>query len=272
MASMFLILVLLASAAAYGTYTLLQHRESEALRFALPGNEPTWKADANRYFSRNRTLLLVGGVVLVLLLSGFYILALLVPLAAVLQTQHKHSKRRREILEHLPAAVAIMTRSLRAGQTIDQSLKSVVEYTASPALKTLFQRVVQMVYVSGRPVYEVLFEQARQEEINELNMLASILESHAEVGGNITEVLGIFEEQMRRTTTTDKKIRALMAEGRTSIIVLAIIPLVVLVAIMKLSPGYLDFYLRPEGRWGLFLVPFFYLVGIGFSIAFVKGK
>jgi len=269
---LFIVVALLATSVIYSTFMWLQHREKEALRFAVPRSSGGLKAQFDRYFSRNRVVLFVGAAALLLFVFRLYLVALLLLLAAVLRKVYLRAKRRREILEHLPAAVAIMTRSLKAGQTIEKSLKSVVEYSASPAIKTLFQRIVQMVYISGRPVHEVIFEQARQEQNNELNMLASILESHAQVGGNVIEVLGIFEEQMRRTTVTEKKISALMSEGRTSIVILAIIPLVVFAAVLKMSPGYLDFYLRPEGRLGLFLVPLFYLIGVGFSVAFVRGK
>ena len=235
---LFVLTALLAGGTAYVTFAVLQHRESEALRFAVPKSDTAWKERLKRYFSRNKMALFITVAVGILLLFGFYLIALFVILGALLWVQQLHSKRRREIVEHLPAAVAIMVRSMRAGQTIDKAMKSVVDYTSSPVLGTFFQRIVQLVYISGRPVHEILFEQARREQINELNMLASILESHTQVGGNIIEVLTVFEEQMRRTMVTDKKIGSLMSEG----------------------------------RWGLVLVPLFYLIGVGFSIAFARGK
>ena len=268
----FFTVALSSAAAAYLTLVWLKSREEKAMRFALPQKGSGSETRISHYVSSHRMLLAVVTAAVLLALFRLYLFALLILLAALLNKVYQRAKRRRDILEHLPGAVAIMTRALRAGQTIDKSLKSVVEYSASPAIRELFQRIVQMLYISGRPVHEVMFEQARREQSNELNMLASIMESHAQVGGNVTEVLGIFEEQMRRTTVTEKKISALMSEGRTSIAILAIIPLIVFAAVFKFSPDYLDFYLRPEGRMGLFLVPFFYLVGIGFSVAFVRGK
>jgi tight adherence protein B len=271
--ALFLVALTAAFAATYVTYERLQQKENKSLHFAVPGGKKTAAFQRLRgYVSRHRVMVPVFAGALLLLLLGHYLLAPALVLGAVAHRQSLRSKRRREIVENLPGAIAIMTRSMRAGQTIEQSMNSILDFTGSQETRAFFNRVLKMVYISGRPTHEILLEQAKRNRFNEMAMLASILESHAQVGGNVTEVLSIFEEQMRRTMVTKKKVISLMAEGRTSIIILAAIPLVVLGAVLSFTPDYLGFFLREEGRLGLMIVVLFYLFGIGSSILLVRGR
>lgn len=269
---LFLAVLTASAAVTYVTYDLLQQKENKVLYFSAPENKIPGVQQLGAYISRNRVLTLFYSVALVLLLLGHYLFALMVILGVLLRFQRQQSRRRREMIENLPSAIAIMTRSMRAGQTIEKSMNSVLEFTSSKEISLFFKRVLRMVYVSGKPTHEVLMEEAKKNRFNEIAMLASILETHAEIGGNVIDVLSIFEEQMRRTMVTQKKIISLMTEGRTSIIILAVIPLLVLGAVFNFTPEYLTFFLREEGRTGLMLIALFYLFGIGSSIAFVKGR
>lgn len=269
---LFLVVAVVVSAVIYVTYDALARKEHEVLRFAVVAKKRPWMERFNGFFAENKVMVLTCTAAALLLLLGHYLLASVLVLAAIARTQYLHSKKRKEILENLPGAIAIMTRSLRAGQTIENAVKSVIGFTASEEIRALFKRILQMVYISGKPMCEVLFDQAKKNRLNEMTMLASIFDTHAHVGGNITEVLTIFEEQMRRTMVTQKKIISLMTEGRTSIIILAAIPLLVLGAVLNVTPDYLKFFLTEEGRFGLILIVLFYLSGIGFSIAFVRGR
>jgi Flp pilus assembly protein TadB len=270
--ALFLVVLTAASAATYVTYEVLLQKENKTLHFAEVRQKTAGMQKLSRYVTRHKVMALVFAAALLLLLLGHYLLAPMLVLGAIVRLQNLRSKRRKEIVKNLPGAIAIMTRSMRAGQTIEQSMNSILDFTGSKETRAFFKRVLQMVYISGKPTHEVLLEQANRNRLNEVAMLASILESHAQVGGNITEVLSIFEEQMRRTMVTQKKIISLMTEGRTSIIILAAIPLLVLGAVLNFTPDYLGFFLREEGRFGLMLIVLFYLFGIGSSILFVRGR
>jgi tight adherence protein B len=269
---LFLTAFVIGVAVAYGVYDLIQQKETQTFFAGGHGRQSGWVEYGLAYLSRMRvpimTVLLMSG----LLFLGHYLLALGLVLAVLAQAKYQEIRRRREIVGNLPAAIAILTRSLRSGQTIDKALESVVEFTVSEELRALFKKIVQVIYISGRPPHEVLLEEAKGARCNEMIMLASILESHARIGGNIVDVLTIFEEQLRRNMITQKKIDSLMAEGQTSIMVLAAIPLVVFAAVYSTAPDYLQFFLQPEGRLGLILIPLFYLLGVGSAIALVKGR
>lgn len=269
---LFLLVSVLVTAAIYVTYSVLSRREHELLRFAVVSKKKPWVQQLNSYYAHNQVTVLISAAAALLLLLGHYLLCATLVLAVIARSRYLRSQKRKEILENLPGAIAIMTRSLRSGQTIENAMKSVIDFTASEEIRMLFKRILHMVYISGKPIHEVLFDQAKQNRLNEMTMLASILDTHAHVGGNITEVLTIFEEQMRRTMVTEKKVASLMSEGRTSIMVLAAIPLLVVGAVWNTTPDYLTFFFTEEGRFGLILVVLFYLSGIGFSIAFVRGR
>ncbi len=270
--ALFLVAFIGGVAATYGVYDLLQQKETHTFFAGGQGKKSGWVEQALAYIVRMRvpilTIMLTSG----LLLLGYFLIALGVVLAVLAEAKYREIRRQREIVGNLPATIAILTRSLRAGQTIEKALESVVEFTASEELRALFKKIVRVIYISGRPPHEVILEQAKQERCNEMIMLGSILESHASIGGNIIEVLSIFEEQLRRNIITQKKIASLMAEGQTSIVVLSAIPLIVFAAVYVTTPDYLQFFLRPEGRIGLFLIPAFYLLGVGSAIAMVKGR
>lgn len=274
MSAIFLFLMVTAAAtvAMYATYTVLARKEHETFRFAVVEKKRPWMEELKRYYAANKVTVVTSAAAALLLLLGHYLLAPTLVLSVIVRSQYLQSQKRKEILENFPGAIAIMTRSLRAGQTVDNAVKSVITFTASEEIRGLFKKILQMAYVSGKPMCEIFFDVAKQNRLNEMTMLASILDTHAHVGGNITEVLSIFEEQMSRTMVMQKKIVSLMTEGRTSIIILAAIPLLVLGAVWNFTPDYLKFFLTAEGRIGLILVVLFYLSGIGFSVAFVRGR
>lgn len=268
----FVFVAVIVSIVIYGTYTVLQRQENELLRFAEVSKTRPWVTQLATLLTQNRMMVFVSIGAVGLLVLGQYLIALILVLFVFARRQYVEGEKRKEIIENLPASIAIMVRSLRAGQTIENSTRSVVDFTASEETRNLFKRILQMLYISGKPLSDILYETAKKNRLNELAMLASILDTHAHVGGNVTEVLTIFEEQMRRSMVTQKKIVSLMTEGRTSVIILAIIPLLVLGAIMNTAPDYLQFFLSEEGHFSLFLVIAFYISGIIFSIAFVRGR
>lgn len=269
---LFVIVFVAAAGTAFVVYDRLQEKETQG--FFAGGHTPkeARTQQAVAFAGRYRIAILTAVLTVALLLLKHHLIALGVVLAVLAQAKYRESRRRREIVENLPSAIATLTRSLRSGQTIEKAIESVVEFTASEELHALFKRIVRVMYISGRAPHEVLLEQARHERSNEMMMLASILESHARIGGNIVEVLTIFEEQLRRSMVTQKKIASLMAEGQTSIMVLSVIPLIVFAAVITTTPDYLQFFLRPEGRWGLVLIPAFYLMGVGSAVVLVKGR
>lgn len=263
---------LLFFAAAYVSYGFVTQRA--APRWDILGGEPKPRREIFGKLLLDHNITTVLSVILfgALLLLGHYFLALAGILGLLIAKEYAKAKSKREITENLPATINILNRSLRAGLTVSQALESIVTFSNSAGIKNLFRRINQRAIITGRTPCEITQEEAKKNSIPELVLFSSILEAYRAVGGNVVEVLGIFEEQLRQTMISRKKISSLMAESKMSIVILGLIPIVIFAAVFNMAPDYLQFFLSKEGRVGLVLVAGFYVAGVALSYMLAKGR
>jgi len=174
-----------------------------------------WEARVDRSFERmvRWTLLdvtpvqalgfiLLGGAVVASLgyfLSGEWWLAGLGLLVGMVVTLgvflFLQGRWRREVLEQLPDGLFLLSRSLRAGLSLEQAFASSRSYCPRPLVE-VFGRVADQIEV-GRAASEAVQQLADTTRLADLQALASVLTLHREVGGNLPELLDRLAASVR---------------------------------------------------------------------------
>ncbi|GHE13331.1 type II secretion system F family protein [Klenkia taihuensis] len=173
----------------------------------------------------------LGGVALaVLLLVG-------APLGIFVVLRVRTDRRRRAFAEQLDDALQLMASSLRAGHSLLRAVDAVSRDTQAP-MSVEFARVVNEARV-GRDLGEALDEVADRTGSDDFRWVVQAIEVHREVGGNLAEVLDRVGETLRDRAQLFRQARALSAEGRTSAIVLLVMPFAVGAIISVTAPAYL---------------------------------
>jgi len=96
----------------------------------------------------------------------------------------------------------------------------------------------------------------------ELNLFVTAVIMHRETGGNLAEILEGTAAVIRDRFRILGDVRALTAQSRLSGIILTILPLVIAVLVMLVSPSYLtEFYADPIGRALIFTAIIMQMVG-----------
>jgi tight adherence protein B len=191
-------------------------------------------------------LLVVGavaaltGALLGAVLGGAALALLLLvgaPLGIYLFLRVRTDRRRRAFAEQLDDALQLMASSLRAGHSLLRAVDAVSRDTQAP-MSVEFARVVNEARV-GRDLGEALDEVADRTGSDDFRWVVQAIEVHREVGGNLAEVLDRVGETLRDRAQLFRQARALSAEGRTSAIVLLVMPFAVGAIISVTAPAYL---------------------------------
>jgi tight adherence protein B len=167
------------------------------------------------------------------LLVGF-----LIPMAVWGYIRRRVEKKRAQFAEQLPDNLAVLSSALRAGHSFVGALSVVVEDAPEPA-KSEFARVVAEEQL-GRPLEDALDMVVKRMDNKDLAQVALVAALQRQTGGSTAEVLDRVVDTVRERQELRRLIKTLTAAGRMSRWVVTALPVVLLVAIALLNPGYLD--------------------------------
>jgi tight adherence protein B len=200
------------------------------------------------------TLIAVGVPTLFVALGS---LAVFLGLPIRLARQRRAYVRRFEQL--FPDTLELMSRSLRAGHALLESIGIVAQEGAEP-VKSEFARVSQEVRF-GVSLPDSLKAMATRVESRELNFFVTSLLIQRETGGNLAGIIDFIAQLTRKRFELELKIRAVSAEGRLSVWVIFALPIAVGGLLYFLNPEYLlPLYEDPVGR---------VVTGIGVGLALI---
>ena len=178
-------------------------------------------------------------------------------------------RRRNRFIAHFPEAIDLMTRGLRSGLPITESIKTAGNEIPDPVGTELTQ-VTDSVLL-GEKLEEALWEASRRLDIQEFNFFTVALAIQSETGGNLAETLANLSDVLRRRRQLKLKIKALSSEAKASAYIIGSLPFVMALLIFLVNPGYIDdLFTDPRG---LFLVGLGFMsfgIGIGVMYRMVK--
>jgi tight adherence protein B len=165
--------------------------------------------------------LLVGGVLwiwtqdlLAAAVGGVIGLALPLPLLA-----YHRARRNRQLRERLPDALDLISRAVRAGESLDQAIDLAGQKGAEP-LATEFRRCARQLQM-GLSMHAVMRALVYRVRMMEMRIFATTLAVHRQSGGNLAITLERMAAVIRERITYQRQIRAATAAGRFSAAMIA---------------------------------------------------
>lgn len=189
------------------------------------------------------TMVLCGLSLTVAVVLGFQsalgaAVALVVGTAApALYVLRRRYQRIESLRRQLPDAFDVMSRSIRAGQTVMRAFQVVAD-DFDPPLGDEFAWCYEQQKL-GLPLDVALRDLARRTGVAELQMLVVALLVQRQSGGSPVQLLENLALVVRKRNKLREKVKALTAEGRMQAMVLLCIPPLVFVVISLVNPDYM---------------------------------
>jgi tight adherence protein B len=145
----------------------------------------------------------------------------------------------------LPEAFELMSRAVRAGQTMSGAMGLVATQLKPPVSVEFACCCEQQNF--GLPREVTLQELARRTGVVELQLFVVAMLVHGTSGGNPVEILDNLSDVIRTRVRLIGKVKALTSEGRLQAVILSILPVGAFVAIFILNRSYAQLLLdRPR--------------------------
>jgi tight adherence protein B len=156
-------------------------------------------------------------------------------------------RRNRTLFEQFPDALAMLVRSVRVGIPIIEGIRGVATDSAKPTAPE-FALVVDQIAL-GVTLEEALHGLATRNKVAEYGFFATALGLQAETGGTVGDTLERLADVIRKRVALREHARALASEARTSIGILAALPVFTGGALALITPDYINtLFFDPQGR------------------------
>lgn len=171
------------------------------------------------------------GATALLLLPAIWIL--------LIRQFYRWCERRRigKLFGQFPDALAMLVRAVRVGIPITEGMRNVAVDSPDPTGPEFTQVVDQLTL--GVTLDQALQDLAARNDLPEYGFFATALALQAETGGTVSDTLDRLAEVIRKRVALREHARALASEARTSIAILAALPIFTGVALALLKPDYI---------------------------------
>ncbi|WBA87429.1 type II secretion system F family protein [Endozoicomonas sp. GU-1] len=170
-----------------------------------------------------------------------FVVSTALPFVRVIMDRKKRLDR---IEEQLPDAIETMVNALRAGHPFIETVRIVSEEQANPLAGEFALTFADINY--GNDMRRALLAMLQRVPSVAMMMLVVSILVQRDTGGNITEVLGRINQQMRERFRFQRRVRTLSAEGRMGAWVLSLMPFGMFGLLYIINPGYLTPLLATE--------------------------
>ncbi len=151
------------------------------------------------------------------------------------------------LLEQFPDALGLVVRAVRAGVPVAEGIKMVAAELPAPIGRE-FRQVADAIAI-GTDLEQALWDLARRTGLPEFRFFVVTVVLQRETGGNLTETLDNLADVIRKRRAVRQRAKALTAEARMSIMVLAVLPFVAGGGLWLINPDYLlKLFTTAEGR------------------------
>jgi tight adherence protein B len=161
------------------------------------------------------------------------VFGLLVP---YLYLRIRRSRKMNEFGRQLPEAIDLITRSLKAGHPVPVAISMVAREMPDPIGSEFGMIADEVTY--GSDLVTALLDMYERVGHPDLPLLVSSVSIQSTTGGNLREILGGLSQVIRGRLKMKAKIRAISAEGRISAIFLTALPIMLVIALLTIVPGY----------------------------------
>jgi tight adherence protein B len=156
-----------------------------------------------------------------------------VPYAVLL---FKRGRRLKAFNVALPDAIDLMSRSLLAGHSMGSSIEMIAAQSPEP-LAFEFSQVYQQQRL-GLHFRDALLQMGTRIPSRDLQFLITAILVQKETGGDLTEILARASYVIRERVRIEGEVQTRTAQGRLTGWILSLLPVVMLVLINIMTPGY----------------------------------
>jgi tight adherence protein B len=156
-------------------------------------------------------------------------------------------RRLRTLFEQFPDALSMLVRAVRVGIPITGGMRNVAADSPDPTGREFRQVADQLTL--GVTLEQALHALAARNKVPEYGFFATALALQSETGGTVSDTLERLAEVIRKRVALREHARALASEARTSIGILAALPVFAGSALAVINPEYLStLFVEPQGR------------------------
>jgi len=179
---------------------------------------------------------LVFGVWLGMGPAGLMIAVPAALLAGYVILRRARAKRIALFSEQLPEALDIVVRGLRAGHPFRVALGLAAREMPDPIGTELGILLDEISFgLEQQVAVDHLYERVGQED---LSFLSTAINIQSQTGGNLADILQSLSRLLRNRAKLTLKVRALTSEGRSSGLLLSVLPVLIFLVLNFLSPTY----------------------------------
>jgi tight adherence protein B len=176
------------------------------------------------------------------------VLAVLFGFLPYMYVRKKRKKRMDTLEEQFPEALDFLSRSMRAGHAFTITLQMVGEELADPLgqeFRTLFNE-----QNLGATLEAALRNFAERVPLLDVRFFTSSVLLQKQTGGNLAEILTRLAYVIRERFRLKGQVRAASAHGRLTATILTLLPIVTMLGMLVVAPGYLQGMAKdPDGKW-----------------------
>lgn len=178
-------------------------------------------------------------------------------------------RRQAKFIANFPEAIDLMTRGLKSGLPIVESIKTAGTEVPNPVGLEL--RQVTDTVKLGTKLEDALTETSERIGLQEFKFFTISLSIQSETGGNLTETLNNLSEVLRKRRQLKLKIKALSSEAKASAYIIGSLPFVMAGVIYMLNPGYvMQLIIDPRGHVLIGLGLFSFFVGAAVMFKMIR--
>ena len=188
---------------------------------------------------------LIWFIILVLLFMGVYkpfVLSLLWFGMCIVYLNIKAEQRMKDFDNQLGDAIVMMNNALRAGFTFQQAMDTVAKELPDP-VSGEFHRALTEVAL-GVPLEESLNGISQRMQSEDFDLVATAVVIQRQVGGNLSQILETIGTTIRDRVKLKREVKVLTAEGVFAGWIVGLLPVIVIVMLTVINPGYFDKFLE----------------------------
>lgn len=166
--------------------------------------------------------------VLVLAVVGFAVPALYL--------RNRRGHRLTEFEAGLPRAMELMANSMKAGQSITQSLRAVTENAGPPVSDefALARREIEL----GASIESALGNMVKRVGSSDLRLMVMVITIQHSVGGDLPAILITLADTMKQRAEVRAEVLASTAQSRASSLIITLLPIAAALLLYFLVPEY----------------------------------
>jgi tight adherence protein B len=177
-----------------------------------------------------------------------------------LYLRNRRGHRLAQFEEGLPRAMELMANSMKAGQSIAQSLRAVTENAGPPVSDEfgLARREIEL----GASVESALGNMVKRIGSSDLRLVVMVITIQHSVGGDLPAILTSLGDTMKQRAEMRAEVLAATAQSRASSLIITLLPIAAALLLYFLVPEYFrPMFVNPLG-WFLLAIAAV-MLGIG---------